>query len=200
MEKQMPDLQGEQTAGSSENTGKAGVCGKTAAWAALQDELTGALIGLARAVDGNEVLKTAETDQLVIKGLFTTVTNANFNEETVRILLKKVRDEIHRIVPDCSVCASPCGRTSEYDMREVWKAGEDIRSLKLLLLLGIRGVAAYAYHAMLQGYTDEKVNAFFYKALYMIGYDGEAADLLSVVLEAGKVSFQMEKAFRALPV
>ncbi len=49
----------------------------------LQDKLTGALIGLARAVDGNEELVTENTDRLVIESLFTTITNVNFNDETI---------------------------------------------------------------------------------------------------------------------
>ena len=54
-------------------------------------------------------------------------------------------------------------------MQSLWKADEDIRSLKSLILFGIRGIAAYAYHAAVLGYTDKEVNAFFYKALFAIG-------------------------------
>lgn len=49
----------------------------------LQDKLTGALIGLAFAVDGNEELVTENTDRLVIESLFTTITNVNFNDDTI---------------------------------------------------------------------------------------------------------------------
>ena len=64
---------------------------------------------------------------------------------------------------------SPCGNTSNYDMQNLWnEPDEDIRSLKSLILFGIRGMAAYAYHAMVLGYTDETVNNFFYKALSFI--------------------------------
>ena len=52
--------------------------------ARLQDELTGALIGLARAAEGNEHLVNEEMNQLVLEGLFTTVTNVNFNDETLK--------------------------------------------------------------------------------------------------------------------
>ena len=67
MEKKMFCYQCEQTAGCSACTGAAGVCGKKADIARLQDQLTGALIGLARAVDGNEHLVTPEIDKLVLK-------------------------------------------------------------------------------------------------------------------------------------
>ena len=83
MENKMFCYQCEQTAGCTGCTGNAGVCGKSANTARLQDELTGALIGLARAAEGNEHLVNEEMNQLVLEGLFTTVTNVNFNDETL---------------------------------------------------------------------------------------------------------------------
>ena len=82
----------EQTVGCTGCTGKAGVCGKTADVAKLQDELTSALIGLARATDGDTPVN-ADTWRLMIKGLFTTVTNVNFNEKTIRELIDRVHAE-----------------------------------------------------------------------------------------------------------
>ena len=82
MEKNMFCFQCEQTAGCNGCTGKRGVCGKTADVAKAQDELTGALIGLAKTCGNNP--KTADTDRVIIEGLFTTLTNVSFNEETIR--------------------------------------------------------------------------------------------------------------------
>ncbi len=74
MNTQMFCFQCEQTAGCKGCTGAAGVCGKKADVAGLQDQLTGALIGLARATDGN-TQPTENTYKLLVKGLFTTITN-----------------------------------------------------------------------------------------------------------------------------
>ena len=179
-------FQCEQTAGCAGCTGCAGVCGKTAETANLQDELTGALIGLARACENNK--KTENTDQIIIEGLFTTITNVNFNDDTLREMIQRVNEEKHIIVPDCSVCKNPCGNTDNYDMKRIWEADEDIRSLKALILFGIRGMSAYAYHAKMLGYTDETVNQFFYKALCVISYDFDMEHLLPVVMETGEVN------------
>ena len=97
-------FQCEQTAGCSGCTGNAGVCGKSAGTARLQDELTGALIGLARACAGNP--KTENTDQIIIDGLFATLTNVNFNDETLRSLIGRVNGEKTIVVPGCSACGS----------------------------------------------------------------------------------------------
>lgn len=114
LDKQVFCFQCEQTAGCSGCTGKAGVCGKTADTAALQDELTGALIGLARVCANNERKET--TDRVVIEGLFTTVTNVAFDDDSIREMISKVNAEKNKIVPDCAVCASRCGNTDNYDM------------------------------------------------------------------------------------
>lgn len=178
----------EQTAGCSGCVGKAGVCGKSAAVANLQDQLTGALIGLARAADTNT--PTVSTHRAVIEGLFTTLTNVNFNEETVRQQIDTVRREKGLLTPNCSACACPCGRTDEYDMSNLWEADEDIRSLKSLILFGLRGMAAYAYHAMVLGYTDEEVNRFFYEGLFAIGEDWGMEELLPMVMKVGQVNLK----------
>ena len=188
---QMFCFQCEQTAGCSGCTGAAGVCGKKADTAKLQDELTGALIGLARSVEGNMHLLTERTDDLVIEGLFTTVTNVNFNNETITALIRRIEDEKNRMVPGCTACGAPCGRNDDYDMNDLWQADEDIRSLKSLILFGIRGMAAYAYHANVLGYRDKEVNRFFYKALYAVGAkDWGMEELLPVVLEVGEVNLK----------
>ena len=160
MENQMFCFQCEQTAGCTGCAGKAGVCGKTADTAKLQDELTGALIGLARAVCGDST-STKSTYRILIDGLFATITNVNFDDEAIRGLLEQVHAEKNRLAPNCASCASSCERTQDYDMRNMWEADEDIRSLKSLILFGIRGIAAYAYHAMALGYADEELNRFF---------------------------------------
>ncbi len=191
MERKMFCFQCEQTAGCTACTGGAGVCGKKADIAGLQDKLTGTLIGLAGAVEGNEGLVTEATDRLVLEGLFTTVTNVNFNNDTISALIQKIWAEKERLVPNCSECLSAGGRNNDYDMNELWDADEDIRSLKSLILFGIRGMAAYVYHADVLGYRDDDINKFFYKALLAVGMkDWGMEELLPIVMEVGEVNLK----------
>lgn len=191
MENKMFCYQCEQTAGCTGCTGNTGVCGKSANTARLQDELTGALIGLARATEGNEQLVTEEMNQLVLEGLFTTITNVNFNDETLKLLIDKIEDTKKKLVPNCFTCSDSCGRNNNFDMSTLWTTDEDIRSLKSLILFGIRGMAAYAYHASVLGYTDETISKFFYKALFAIGMKDWGMDkLFPIVLEVGKVNLR----------
>jgi len=164
-----------------------GVCGKKADTANLQDELTGELIGLARAAEG--CAPCGSTDKAVIDSLFTTVTNVNFNDETIRRQIEIVKEEKAKLISK-SDCASVCVGSDIYNMAQLWEGNEDIRSLKSLLLFGMRGMAAYAHHAYVLGKTDETVNSFFYKGLFALGEDKTAEELLALVMELGNVNLK----------
>jgi len=182
-------FQCEQTAGCKACAGNAGVCGKKADTAELQDKLTGALIGLARATEGNGHLVGDSTAAVVVEGLFATLTNVNFDNDALLAIMARVDAEKQKLVPECYRCASSCGRNNDYDMSGLWNADEDIRSLKSLILFGIRGVAAYAYHAAVLGYRDERIHNFLYKALVAVGMDDWGMEeLLPIVLEVGEVN------------
>ena len=186
MENKMFCFQCEQTAGCTGCTGQTGVCGKTSDIAGLQDELTGALIGLARVCDGKELSK--EIYRLIMEGLFTTLTNVNFNAETIKKQIDAVRNAKNAFTSECK----------EYDMNELWNAQEDIRSLKSLILFGLRGLAAYAYHADVLGYTDDGVNRFMCEGLSAVGADLDMEQLLPIVLKVGEVNLKcMEMLDRA---
>lgn len=172
-------FQCQQTAHNTGCEGKVGVCGKKADTANYQDELVGALIGLARAARlGNP---TSGTDELVLKGLFTTLTNVNFNDVTIKKMKTEIEKEKGRINSE---------KYEDYDMKNIWDDNEDIRSLKSLILFGIKGMAAYAYHAFILGKTDSEVNSFFYDALYAIGEKKTPDELLSLVLKTGEVNLK----------
>nr|WP_040427883.1 hydroxylamine reductase [Acetivibrio cellulolyticus] len=183
-------FQCEQTAGCAGCTGNAGVCGKKADTANLQDELTGALIGLARSAAANNSKLGKTTHRVMIEGLFTTITNVNFNNETINEQIAAVKREKDALAGQCACCSSTCAKTDDYDMKDLWNDNEDIRSLKSLILFGLRGVAAYAYHAMVLGYTDEEVNDFFYKGLLAVGEDLDMNQLLPIVLKVGEINLK----------
>ena len=155
-------MQCEQTAGGKACT-NAGVCGKNANTARLQDQLTGALITAAR----NGV---AIEDKLLLEALFATLTNVNFDDVALKTLIAKVGQPFYNL----------------YTIRD---ADEDTRSVNTLLLLGVRGVAAYAYHALELSYDVAAMTAFIRKALAAIGESANGLnELLPLVMECGKVN------------
>ena len=182
-------FQCEQTAGCKGCMGKAGVCGKPADVAKLQDELTGALIGLAHTTDTEGEIPD-ETWQILIDGLFMTITNVNFDAESIRKQIELTHAQRSVMVPLCDTCSDSCGRNADYDMNKVWNADEDIRSLKSLILFGLRGMAAYAHHARMLGYSDPEVDRFFGEGLFAVGEDMTAEELLPLVLKTGEVNLK----------
>ncbi len=165
-------FQCEQTAGCTGCTGRAGVCGKSADVANLQDKLTGTLIGLA--VDAGGKCPSKEAANVMIGGLFTTITNVDFDGPAVQ----KVTDRVHDLAPNAA----------DYDMAKLWGDNEDIRSLKSLILFGLRGMAAYASHAAVLGYTEDTVTNFFFEGLAAVGSAGTMDSLLPLVLKVGEVN------------
>ena len=146
----------QETAGNTGCT-KAGVCGKKPDTALLQDKLTGKLVGLAKAAEKGRA--TEATGKLVMDALLTCVTNVNFDDPVIEALCAKVDAEKKALG----------AADGDMDMQALWGANEDIRSLKTLILLGMRGMAAYAHHAYVLGRQDAEVNAFFLKGLRAIG-------------------------------
>ena len=175
---QMFCFQCEQTARTTACTGKAGVCGKQAETAGLQDELTGALVSLARAAKGRKT--STEQDEAMLDGMFACVTNVAFDDAAIDAILARVRRE-----RDLLAAGEPA---PELDMRTVWEADEDVRSLKSLILFGWRGVAAYAHHAHVLGYDDPAIMAGMYEGMAALAEDWGMDELLPLVLKAGEIN------------
>ena len=164
-------FQCEQTAGCTGCVGRAGVCGKSAEVARLQDQLTGALIGLSSTIKDQE--NVSETVwNTVIDGLFMTITNVNFDAASIQEQIEKTNAPYI------------------YDLNQIWNGNEDIRSLKSLILFGLRGMAAYAHHAAMLGYHDDDVNHFFAEGLAAIGSDLGGDELLPLVLKTGEINLK----------
>ena len=177
-------FQCQQTAGCTACTGSAGVCGKRADTAELQDILTGALIALARAAEGVDT--AGDMDKVMLEGLFTTITNVNFDNDSINCMIERVHALHDSLSPNCAACNEHCMRYRDYDMNLIWQANEDVRSLKSLVLLGLRGMAAYAYHAMVLGQSDADVNACFYECLRAISETDDMDTLLPLTLKVGE--------------
>ena len=194
----------------------AGVCGKTPETDALLHLLVHALKGVAvyGALAREVGVRNAEVDRTVIEGLFTTVTNVNFDPERIieRIAeayalrttiekefssayKKKAGKAFDAALPAAAHWKMPDSRAAL--VAEGERLGvhggesfpDDIKSLREILLLGIKGMAAYADHARVLGVEDETVNAFFHKALSVLAQSTVSADeLLNLVMECGKVN------------
>ena len=170
-------FQCEQTAGCKGCT-KAGACGKSAVVANGQDELTGALIGLARAAESNGK-PGRDAAVLMMQGLFTTITNVNFDIDSVNEITAKVGEETKSL-----------GGAENFAADRLWTGDTDIVSLRSTLLLGLRGMAAYAWHAYVLGKEDPEVTAWFFKGMKAIGEEHSVDGWLNLLMEFGMVNLK----------
>ncbi len=182
-----------------------GVCGKTDDVANLQDTLLFVLKGISWF---NEKLRTkglnpAKADKFVFDGLFSTITNANFDKnhfvKRIRAALE-MRNELHQKCKEASVSLPEAlpefavweGSTMEDFESKSGEVGvlrtenEDIRSLRELVTYGVKGLAAYAEHAWNLGHKKDEIYAFMQRALVATTEDLSVDDLVALVLETGK--------------
>ena len=200
MENLMFCYQCQETAGCTGCT-KMGVCGKNPQVAAMQDLLVWASKGISEITtrlrkEGKEVSK--DVNHLITLNLFTTITNANFDDEAIVAKIQETldaRNELLNLLDDktgLSEAATWNADKSEWDAKArtvgvLSTENEDVRSLRELVTYGLKGLSAYSKHANVLREDDVEVDAFLQRALAATLDDILSADdLVALTLETGK--------------
>ena len=188
---------------TAKNTGCTvrGVCGKTEDTANLQDLLIYSLKGLAacaRQAGGKADLM--DLGRFTIRAMFSTITNANFDNDRIVALIReslKKREELKKSA-GLNVTAPEAALWFSDDEGEFTQKApsvgilatenEDVRSLRSLLLFGMKGISAYADHAYILGYEDPEIYSFLFKGLEAMTLDKTADELVALVLECGNTA------------
>ena len=191
-----------------------GVCGKDPETAALQDLTIYALKGLAAQ---NHRLRNAggkdpASDSAIIEGLFTTITNVNFDPERLQQVLTRIHQAMKSSrqkyvgkgldpsdLPD-SANWKPAdnmddlirqGESVTFENR-INSIGEDLTALQELITYGLKGSAAYVDHAKILGYEDEEIYSFFHEAMDKLNDPSpDMGDLLGLSLKVGEVNLKV---------
>jgi len=195
-----------------------GVCGKDPVTAAMQDLLIHAVKGISTFAHRARQFgaKDPDIDRFVIEALFTTVTNVSFDPDRLEMLLREaaaIRDRAKTLYEDAARAAgsaveSPSGPAAwtpsaersgllaqqmkiSVEARRA-EGGDDIVGLQELLTYGLKGMAAYADHALILGEQDEAVWAFFHEALdFLASNPTDANALVAMCLRCGKVNLRV---------
>ena len=193
----------QETAKNSGCTVK-GVCGKAPDTAGLQDLLVFVLRGLS--IWALQAKTQGPLDQkygeFITKALFATITNANFDNERIIGLIRDglaLRDElrvacISSLPGDMPDAASWYSDEPEEYLTKAESVGalstgdEDVRSLRELLIYGIKGIAAYADHAALLGHIDPEIHDFMMEALASTTQDLSTDEMVTLVMKAGEIA------------
>ena len=178
-----------------------GVCGKSPEVSNLQDLLIYSAKGIANIVQQNslEVGELGTVNHEILNSLFSTITNANFDEHSIERQIRTmldIRDTLRESKSTATELhdAATLQVTDRDDMLQkattvgvLSTTDEDVRSLRELIIYGLKGMAAYAHHALNIGEEKEEIYAFIYKALDATLNDELSIDeLVSLTLETGK--------------
>ncbi|NBI05839.1 hydroxylamine reductase [Senegalia massiliensis] len=176
-----------------------GVCGKTSTVANLQDLLIYTLKGISEIVVKGDLSASelGDVNNKMLNGLFITITNANFDEDSIVKEIDKmieIRDELRKKVGVSELHDSATFKVNGKE--DMVKKGEnvgvlnteneDVRSLRELITYGLKGMAAYTDHAVNLGKSDDEICEFMYKALQATLDDSLSADeLVALTMETG---------------
>jgi len=184
---------------------RAGVCGKPADVANLQDLLLFVAKGVSfynlKARENG--IKNVQADSFPVESLFITLTNVNFDRDAIIKQIKaglRIKDALQIqlkyagvTIENAPEAATWTGNTDEELDAKAAEVGvlatenEDVRSLRQLITYGVKGMAAYYHHADILGVTDEEIVLFIQKALAATLDDSLSADkLVALVMETGK--------------
>lgn len=191
---------------TAKNTGCTvrGVCGKTEEVAKLQDLLIYSLKGIAElVVKGNiDVNKINDTNHEVVNSLFNTITNANFDDAAIETQINKMigfRDALSKQVSGIhwhdavtfTVGSRDAMVAKAADVGVLATENEDIRSLREMIIYGLKGLAAYTEHAFNIGKEDPALYSFIYEALAATLDDSLGADeLVALTMKTGEHGFK----------
>jgi len=183
-----------------------GVCGKPEETADLQDLLIYVCKGIS--IYGEKLKETGTVDKdaahFICKALFSTITNVAWDDDVIIGRIKeglKVRDAVKgRIgdaisgaLPDCAVWTSDdkqaiVAKAMSDEVRITAAQNEDVRSLRELLIIGCKGIAAYADHAAILGYEKDDIYGFLMEALASTTKDLSVDEMIGLVMKAGETA------------
>ncbi|MCD4812801.1 hydroxylamine reductase [bacterium] len=178
-----------------------GVCGKAGETSDLQDLLIYTLQGMALYAESTDRELDNRYGAFACKALFATITNANFDDARISALIRealtlrhelKAQTKLSGALHDAAVWQGASDADFAAQSARVgiqgYDADEDARSLKLLMLYGLKGIAAYAEHAEILGKQNFDIYRFVFKALAALTKPLPADTLTAMVLETGSIA------------
>ncbi len=159
-----------------------GVCGKNPVVAYEQDEITLALIELAVRIKGQT--RKPSTDRYILDGLFTCITNVSFDDELCAKIAAEIRTEAAGYEP-----TNGAVNIAVHETDDIFHGDKNQVSLRSLLLFGLRGMGAYAYHAYVLGYTDDKMMDDMVRYLAALAEEHSVEEWLQLLHDFGMSNY-----------
>lgn len=191
----------QETAGNKGCKFAKGFCGKKADTAELMDVLVHVLKGISILAERRSKDKLdKEIGRFITKALFSTITNANFSNRSIMANIEKAFELRDSLIRKYGISGDNCDSliwhaTTEEEMLKKAKSvgvlsteNEDVRSLRELLIYGMKGISAYAKHASVLGYEDDAIYEFLVKGLASTTRNLSVDEMIALVMECGKIA------------
>ncbi len=149
----------------------------------MEDKLLGALIGLAKSTANTAPVES--TLETLVDGLALLYTADEAEGELAR-MTERVHEEKFKLVPDCAVCQSPCGNTSDYDASLFRKSQAPNQKLNLEIIAGLEKIAYSIRQKKAKLHLDDDISGLFFRALAVTSFDWAEDDLLELKAEVDK--------------
>ncbi|MDP8259292.1 MAG: hydroxylamine reductase [Candidatus Aadella gelida] len=181
---------------------ESGICGKKDDTAIFQDLLIYTVKGISVIAEKAEKVDR-NVGHYVMKALFTTITNVNFDNDKLIDIIKEgiiLRDEIknkYKVVGELHDSAMWFAETKEEFLKKAETVGvlstenEDVRSLRELLIYGLKGIAAYADHASILGFEDQAVFDYLIEGMASTTKDLSVDEMIANVMKAGEIAVKV---------
>lgn len=160
----------------------------------MTTQLTGALIGLARATEGNANKPTITTHKAMLSGMGMVFPHMEISRQQIDEVIITLHQEKERLVPRCSECKNPCGRNNDYYIYEINELERDLSALKHALLSGILSL-----EPLLQRFPEnelfEQAMDFIYRGFFHVGYDCKIEAVSTLLYELEEMRQKLIDAF-----
>lgn len=148
-------------------------------------DLISALVGLARAAESNV---SEHTINIIIESLALIFNDSLKIDADFSSQIDIVRQERIALAPMCHDCASPCGRTDEYDVRQLFSAEYDAQEPKFILMKSLVSLGYYYNCASKNGYSNDQAGISLCEGLFLLGYDCNNDTLFNIIQRLNKAS------------
>lgn len=153
-------------------------------------DIIGAIIGLARAVEGNKNRPSATTHNAILFAMYCVLPGMAVDERQIEEQLLTLHREKERLVPRCFTCTKACGRNDDFDLYTIGELAPDLLAAKDALLFGLLALEPLMRNPTQNGVYHDTID-FIYKGFFFVGYDCGKEETYLVLTELEKVRMRL---------
>lgn len=152
-----------------------------------EKDLFGAIVGLARSVEGNKNRPTESTHNALLLGLRMLISHNEYTYMEIKNHIEVLHTEKFKLVNRCLTCINPCGRNDDYDVARLDDLKSELKELKYTLLSSIMSMEPILRHMTADKCCYEETIMFLYDALFIMGSECDRKEIYHLLMNSGKI-------------